>query len=167
MQTEILNISKDQSCEYLDLIYALNQKNTPEVGSLTNEDHLKKLLSQSNILLCAFNQSSLIGFMVCMYEGSRYQSENYLFFSSQLSQFIYIDRIAVDLPFRQKGLGTQFYNELARIRGERSVICCEVNSKPLNEPSIRFHKKNEFEECGTKDFEDGHSVIYFKKILSS
>ena len=27
--------------------------------------------------------------------------------------------------------------------------------------------KNEFEECGTKDFEDGHSVIYFKKILSS
>ena len=102
-----------------------------------------------------------------MFEGSKYQSENYLFFSNQLSQFIYIDRIAVDLPFRQKGLGTHFYNELARIRGERFVICCEVNSKPLNEPSIRFHKKNEFEECGTKDFEDGHSVIYLKKILSS
>ena len=102
-----------------------------------------------------------------MFEGSKYQSENYLFFSSQLSQFIYIDRIAVDLSFRQKGLGTKFYNELERIRGERPVICCEVNSKPLNEPSIRFHKKNEFIACGTKDFKDGHSVIYFKKILSS
>ena len=64
MQTKILSISKDESSEYLDSIYTLNQKNTPEVGSLTNEEHLKKLLSQSNILLCAFNQSSLIGFMV-------------------------------------------------------------------------------------------------------
>ena len=44
MQTEILNISKDESSEYLDSIYALNQKNTPEVGSLTNKEHLKKLL---------------------------------------------------------------------------------------------------------------------------
>ena len=76
-----------------------------------------------------------------MFEGSKYQSENYLFFSSQLSQFIYIDRIAVDLPFRQKGLGTQFYNELARIKGERSVICCEVNSKPLNGHQLGFIKK--------------------------
>ena len=42
MQTEILNISEDESSEYLDSIYALNQKNTPEVGSLTNEDHLKR-----------------------------------------------------------------------------------------------------------------------------
>tara|TARA_B100000609_G_scaffold196046_2_gene190910 strand:- start:718 stop:1221 length:504 start_codon:yes stop_codon:yes gene_type:complete len=167
MQIEILSIPKDKSSKYLDSIYALNQKNTPEVGSLNNEDDLNKLLSQSNILLCAFNQSSLVGFMVCMFEGSKYQSENYHFFSNQLSEFIYIDRIAVDLPFRQKGLGTCFYNELARIRGERSIICCEVNSKPLNEPSIRFHKKNEFEECGNKDFEDGHSVIYFKKILSN
>ena len=107
----------------------------------------------------------MVSWSACL--TSKYQSENYLFFSNQLSQFIYIDRIAVDLPFRQKGLGTQFYNELERIRGERPVICCEVNSKPLNEPSIRFHKKNEFEACGTKDFEDGHSVIYFKKILSS
>ena len=32
MQTEILNISEDESSEYLDSIYALNQKNTPEVG---------------------------------------------------------------------------------------------------------------------------------------
>ena len=165
MQTKILSISKGESSEYLDSIYTLNQKNTPEVGSLTNEEHLKKLLSQSNILLCAFNQSSLIGFMVCMFEGSKYQSENYLFFSNQLSQFIYIDRIAIDLPFRRKGLGTKFYSELVRIRGNRSVICCEVNSKPPNEPSIRFHKKNKFEACGEKEFEDGHSVTYFKKNI--
>ena len=165
MQTKILSISRGESSKYLDSIYTLNQKNTPEVGSLTNEEHLKKLLSQSNILLCAFNQSSLIGFMVCMFEGSKYQSENYLFFSNQLSQFIYIDRIAIDLPFRQKGLGTKFYSELERIRDNRSVICCEVNSKPLNEPSIRFHKKNEFEVCGEKEFEDGHSVTYFKKNI--
>ena len=165
MQIEIRSISRNESFEYLDLIYALNQKNTPEVGSLTSEDHLKKLLSQSDILLCAFNQSSIIGFMVCMFEDSRYQSENYLFFSNQLSQFIYIDRIAIDPPFRQKGLGTKFYSELVRIRGDRSVICCEVNSKPLNEPSMRFHKKNEFEACGVKEFEDGHSVIYFMKNI--
>ena len=43
MQTKILSISKGESSEYLDSIYTLNQKNTPEVGSLTNEEHLKKL----------------------------------------------------------------------------------------------------------------------------
>ena len=166
MQTQIHSLSKDESLEYLDAIYALNQKNTPKVGSLDSKNHLKKLLSQSNILLCAFRKSSLIGFMICMFENSKYQSKNYLYFSDQLSQFIYIDRIAIDHPFRREGLGTSFYNELTKIRGERSVICCEVNSKPFNEPSIRFHKKNEFKECGDRDFEDGHSVIYFKKILS-
>jgi len=101
-----------------------------------------------------------------MFENSKYQSENYLYFSGQLSQFIYIDRIAIDHSFRRAGLATSFYNELTKISGQRSVICCEVNSKPLNEPSIRFHKKNEFKECGDRDFEDGHSVTYFKKILS-
>ena len=115
MQTQIHSLSRDESLEYLDAIYALNQKNTPKVGSLDSKNHLKKLLSQSNILLCAFRKSSLIGFMICMFENSKYQSENYLYFSGQLSQFIYIDRIAIDHPFRREGLGTSFYNELTKI----------------------------------------------------
>ena len=67
MQTQIHSLSRDESLEYLDAIYALNQKNTPKVGSLDSKNHLKKLLSQSNILLCAFRESSLIGFMTVSY----------------------------------------------------------------------------------------------------
>ena len=42
MQTQIHSLSRDESLEYLDAIYALNQKNTPKVGSLDSKNHLKK-----------------------------------------------------------------------------------------------------------------------------
>jgi predicted GNAT superfamily acetyltransferase len=41
-------------------------------------------------------------------------------------------------------------------------VVCEVNTKPLNEPSLKFHRKLGFKECGTNDF-SYNSVVYLKK----
>ena len=53
MDTEIRSRSKKESSLYLDSIYRLNQENTPEVGSLENIDHLKSLISMSDIVIIA------------------------------------------------------------------------------------------------------------------
>jgi predicted GNAT superfamily acetyltransferase len=42
------------------------------------------------------------------------------------------------------------------------LICCEVNSIPLNQISLDFHGKNGFLEVGERNFED-HSVKYLVK----
>ena len=52
MDTEIRSLSKKESSLYLDSIYKLNQENTPEVGSLTNKDHLKNFWASQYFAMC-------------------------------------------------------------------------------------------------------------------
>ena len=42
----------------------------------------------------------------------------------------------------------------------RNKACCEVNIKPINQPSLNFHQKHGFVSVGEKTFEDGHAVRY-------
>jgi predicted GNAT superfamily acetyltransferase len=61
------------------------------------------------------------------------------------------------------GLGTRAYKYLDEVAAKESLpICCEVNSDPPNDISIKFHIKNGFKKIGKKEFAD-HSVIYFIK----
>ena len=45
---------------------------------------------------------------------------------------------------------------------ESIPLCCEVNTIPLNEISIKFHQDFGFSQVGKNDFID-HSVAYFQK----
>ncbi|MBT3674722.1 MAG: GNAT family acetyltransferase, partial [Proteobacteria bacterium] len=45
---------------------------------------------------------------------------------------------------------------------ESLPIALEVNTQPINQPSLNFHEKLGFDEVGAKDFTD-HSVAYFIK----
>ena len=160
MDTEIRSLSKEESSVHLDSIYKLNQENTPEVGCLDNIDHLKRLISMSAIVIIASVEKRIVGFMICMSEDSEYASKNYLFFLRKYSSFTYIDRIAINNKFRNFGLGSKIYRYLQMQRSTRNKVCCEVNIKPLNQPSLNFHQKHGFVSVGEKTFEDGHAVRY-------
>ena len=160
MDTEIRSLSKKESSLYLDSIYKLNQENTPEVGSLENIDHLESLISMSGIVIIASVEKKIVGFMICMSEDSEYASQNYLFFLKKYSSFTYIDRIAINNKFRNSGLGSEIYRYLQMQDSTRNRVCCEVNIKPLNQPSLNFHQKHGFVSVGEKTFEDGHAVRY-------
>ena len=41
-------------------------------------------------------------------------------------------------------------------------LALEVNTEPLNQPSLNFHELMGFDKVGSKDFHD-HSVAYFIK----
>ena len=161
----IQDFSEKSDSLLLKEIFILNQANTPEVGSLDSVDHLKNLLSKSIKNLFISKENSLVGFIVCFRENSNYSSENYKFFSQSEKTFMYIDRVAIVKEFRRNRLAQELYNNIENICIEKKLpLCCEVNTFPMNKPSIDFHKKLGFYEVGNKDFIN-NSVVYLKKDI--
>ena len=149
--------------DQLQSIYDLNQANTPEVGPLESMQHLKKLIELSAYNLLVLNDDEIIGFIICMREGSYYGSENYKFFTQRLKKFLYVDRVAIDERHRRAGVGQAIYEDIfAQANIDNLPIALEVNIQPVNEPSLNFHEKMGFDKVGTKDFDD-YSVAYFIK----
>ena len=147
----------------LQSIYDLNQANTPEVGSLESILHLKQLIDFSAYNLLVLKEDEIVGFIICIREGSAYGSENYKFFSKRLKKFLYVDRVAIYEQHRGLGLGQAIYEDIFfQARHDSLPIALEVNTQPVNQPSLNFHEKMGFDQIGTKDFAD-HSVAYFIK----
>ena len=147
----------------LQSIYDLNQANTPEVGSLESIQYLKQLIDFSAYNLLILKEDDIVGFIICMREGSAYSSENYKFFTKRLKKFLYVDRVAIDERHRRAGLGKAIYEDIfAQARKDNLPIALEVNTHPVNQPSLNFHEKMGFDKVGAKNFED-HSVAYFIK----
>ena len=157
-----INVSNYSELE-LNAIFDLNQLNTPEVGSLESLDYLKKLIGLSAYNLLVLKSEEIVGFIICMREGSTYGSENYKFFTQRLKKFLYVDRVVVDERHRRSGLGKAIYQDIfAYVNDKNLPIPLEVNTEPVNQPSLKFHEKMGFEKVGSKDFDD-HSVAYFLK----
>ena len=78
---------------------------------------------------------------------------------------MYVDRVAIDEQHRRAGLGQVIYKDIFKLAKKESLpIALEVNTQPINQPSLDFHKKMGFDQVGVKDFDD-HSVAYFIKQL--
>ena len=113
----------------LQSIYDLNQANTPEVGSLESMQHLKQLIEFSSYNLLVLCNYEIVGFIICMREGSAYGSENYKFFSKRLKKFLYVDRVAIDERHRRAGLGKAIYEDIfTHASNENLPIALEVNT---------------------------------------
>lgn len=144
-------------------IYDLNQANTPEVGSLESMQHLKQLIEFSSYNVLVLKEGEIVGFIICMREGTAYKSENYKFFTKRLKKFLYVDRVAIDEQHRRAGLGKAIYEDIfVQAISDSLPIALEVNTQPVNQPSLNFHEKMGFDRIGAKDF-DEHSVAYFIK----
>ena len=157
-----INVSNYSELE-LNAIFDLNQLNTPEVGSLESLDYLKKLIGLSAYNLLVLKCEEIVGFIICMREGSTYGSENYKFFTQRLKKFLYVDRVVVDERHRRSGLGKAIYQDIfAYVNDKNLPIALEVNTEPVNQPSLKFHEKMGFEKVGTRNFDD-HNVAYFIK----
>jgi len=71
--------------------------------------------------------------------------------------------VAIHKDYRRAGLGKKIYeNIFLEAKQDILPIALEVNTEPLNQPSLNFHEKMGFDQVGTKDFHD-HSVAYFIK----
>ena len=158
----ILSLTKSPSENEVKEMHLINQENIPELGDVPELEDFKLLVSWCENIFVYKHEDIIKAFVLCMREGQDYNSPNYQYISSRFKNFLYVDRIAVQEEFRGKGIGEKIYSTVIAKGKENNLdILCEVNTRPLNEPSIAFHQKMGFEEIGTNDFEK-NSVVYLR-----
>ena len=147
MNYKIEQATKDD----LKSILFLNQDSIPAVSS-SNLEMMRHFLAISDYFkVCKVNGIS-IGFLIALLPEKDYNSEHYQWFNDKYDSFIYVDRIIFNKSYQNQGYGTIFYDDLINsIKNKSLDIACEINTKPYNKQSIRFHKKYGFKEVGRKD----------------
>jgi predicted GNAT superfamily acetyltransferase len=141
------SIRQATECD-LAAILALNDAEVQWTSPL-NRQQLQQLDQQAcyHRVVCAADEQ-VVGFLLVLPPGADYASENYRWFSQQLEQFWYIDRIVIDAGQAGHGLGTRLYQDLIRVAVSQGIkqIACEFNLAPKNVVSERFHRSMGFAE---------------------
>ncbi len=137
----------------LDAILEINNASAPAVNPLTT-DSLERLLELSRWTRVIDDDAGPAGFLLGLHgPGLAYPSENYDWFSRRLDVFLYVDRVAVAARARGAGLGTRLYHAFvdhARTLGI-DTVCAEVNVRPPNPGSVRFHERFGFRAVGEQE----------------
>ncbi|MEJ8472648.1 GNAT family N-acetyltransferase [Roseibium algae] len=147
-----------------DLPQLLNMNNAavPAVNTLSL-DELTKLTTDALACLVAEVGGQPAGFLLCLAEGTNYDSRNYAWLTGKLERFAYTDRICIAEGARGQRLGEALYATLfdhPNIKGR--PYACEVNTRPPNPGSLRFHKRLGFSEIGEQDNGD-KAVVFLKR----
>ncbi|WP_417690931.1 GNAT family N-acetyltransferase [Roseibium sp.] len=158
---EGLSIREYRTGDLASLI-SMNNKAVPAVNDLSAEE-LVDQIAQARTCLVAAEGEALLGFLLCYAEKMDYDSRNYLWLNERLDRFFYTDRICVDEDHRGRRIGEKLYQALfAKFETEAVPFCCEVNTRPANPGSLRFHKRLGFEEIGEAEMGD-KAVVYLKR----
>lgn len=151
-----------------EAILRINNGSVPAVGAL-DEAGLERLLSFASLTLVIVPADApdfVAGFCVLLEPGTAYPSVNYRWFDERYDDFWYLDRVAIDEPYRGRGLGAALYGEVER-RARAKMIALEVNVKPRNEGSLRFHRRQGFVEVGQQETDYGARVSLQIKRLAT
>ena len=146
-----------------DFILNVNEVNV-EVLSPMPMERMLWLKEMSDMFVVAEVDGELAAFLIAIREGQPYDSENYVWFSKKYPEFLYIDRIVIDEPFRAMGLGRKLYQAVkdrARETGV-GVVTCEVDTIPYNETSLKFHEAMGFREVGEQIIRGGAIKVSLK-----
>ena len=156
-----LTIRSARPCD-IPALLALNNAAVPAVNELT-ADELAALIASAAHCLVAEAEAGPAGFLLCLAKGQDYASRNYLWLSRARRRFAYTDRICIDASARCQGIGEALYRALFDAeRGSGRSFVCEVNERPANPGSLRFHQRLGFAEIGRLDHGD-KAVVYLER----
>ena len=136
----------------LGAVVELNNLHVPAVSPMDDESAGWFL---ANAVLTVVG--SVDALLITLGPGSTYWSANYAWFGGQFDEFWYVDRIVVAASCEGQGVGRLLYAEAvaqARARG-LGRVCAEVNLKPRNDRSLRFHERFGFVEVGQRTDAEG------------
>lgn len=143
----------------LEPILALNESEVPHVGKI-GIDQMAWFAAHAHYFRVALSGERLAAFLVGLRPGSSYASPNYRWFCDRYDDFAYVDRVAVAAEFRRHGLASRLYDDFAAAMPSTvRVMTCEVNIRPPNEESMRFHDRLGFERVGTQETENGSKEV--------
>lgn len=133
-------------------IVNVNEVNV-EVLSPMDLEKTKYFHKTAEMFRVAEADGKIAGFLIAVREGTDYDSENYVWFSNKYPEFLYIDRVVIDEPFRGMGVGRAFYEDVAahaRATGVK-VVTAEIDTEPVyNDTSLKFHAAMGFKEVGVQ-----------------
>ena len=152
-------IIRDVTSEDMDEILTLNEAVVPAVNSIPIEK-MHWFAEEAAYFRVAVADDRLASFLIGLRPGTAYESVNYRWFCEHYEDFGYIDRIAVAEHARRNGLATRMYNDFkATLAGNVDTMTCEVNLRPPNEVSMRFHERYGFSQVGSQPSEGGTKEV--------
>ena len=161
MQIRYLTVNNIQT------MWEINEQGLPGTGKVSL-DEMKNLLNISELSVGAFEDDSLLGFVICLLANTAYGSLNYAWFNQRFENFIYVDRVAVDEKYRNQGIGQALYDTVFDYASEHQLpVTAEVSLRPQNLGSDRFHLRHGFSAIAEVDHGDKAVTMYIRNIMSS
>lgn len=142
---------RDATSSDFEAIIRLNDAEVQQTSPMTLE-RLQSLVRMSAYCKVATIDGQVAAFLISLREGAPYENDNYSWFSSRFTRFLYVDRVVVSAQFAGRRIGSKLYDDLfafARQSGVRTITC-EYNIVPPNPASRAFHNKYGFKELGTQ-----------------
>ncbi len=140
-------------------VLALNESEVPHLGAVDIEQ-MHWFASNAAYFRVAKYHEQLAAFLVGLRPGTDYGSLNYRWFCDRYEEFAYIDRVAVAASARRHGLASRLYDDFAAAMPDSvKIMTCEVNIRPPNDESMRFHTRLGFAEVGTQVTENGSKEV--------
>ena len=142
----------------------LNNDAIPAVSEASAEK-MERLVADSLVSLVAEHEGAVVGFCVNFGPGADYHSVNYRWFCDRYADFAYLDRIVVSPDARNLGIGAALYAAVEEHIVGTPWLFCEVNLRPRNDGSLRFHERLGFVEVGQQETDYGILVSMLAKDL--
>ena len=143
-------------------MWEINEQGLPGTGKVTKKE-ISHLMDISEFCIGAFHDKDLVGFVICLLPNTNYGSLNYSWFNERYEKFIYVDRIAVDTQFRDRGIGSKLYQRVIQYSTEHKIsITAEVSLEPPNPGSDRFHIRHSFNSVGEFHLENKSVTMYIR-----
>jgi predicted GNAT superfamily acetyltransferase len=140
-------------------VVALNEASLPHVSSMDMEQ-TRWFAANAWYFRIARIDGLFVGFLIGLRPGIAYGSENYRWFCENYRDFGYVDRVAVAAAARRQGVASNLYDDFASaLRGEVEVMTCEVNIRPANESSMRYHEMHGFRQVASQETEGGTKEV--------
>jgi uncharacterized protein len=130
-------------------------------------ERLSHLASLAACFRVAVSEDRVVAFLLAMKNGVPYQNDNYRWFASRYSSFLYIDRIVVDGEFQGCGVGTRLYRDIFLYARQKGIptVTCEINAVPPNKGSAAFHTRLGFNEVGSQWVCEGKKKVSMQAAI--
>lgn len=155
----------------LQYLFQINMQSTPGVSDETWSD-FQAIVELSTAFVATGEDNQPRGFITLVAPGEAgYASPNLRWFEARQAatghRIIYVDRIAISPLYRGQKIGEALYRAAFDAFAGYDEVGCEVNTKPNNPGSHRFHMALGFERVGKQRFEQTHkAVAYYVKPLA-
>ncbi len=156
-----MKISRIEKNDF-EAVLDLNEKSMPHVNRIDHEQ-LQWFVEHAAFANVAKIDQRIAGFLIGLRPGTEYASPNYRWFCDNYDDFCYVDRVAVSEWARRQGVAKTLYDEYARSQSGVPIITCEVNIRPPNDRSMRFHQQLDFQQVGSQETENGNKEVAFLK----